>query len=279
MADRTLAPLDEIIAVMRHTHGLDVSIYKETFLTKSLEKRREAAGCGAATAYLERLTHDRAEAEALIQSLEIHHSELFRDPLAFALLEQRILPGLVQQKDASGRRELRVWSAGCAAGQEAYSVAILLHELSDGPERPVPFRIFATDNSETQLALARGGVYAEAAIRNVRLGHLERWFSRQGQAYVAARGLRERVDFSAYDLLDERSSCPPASIFGEFDLVLCCNVLFYYRPEGRKLILEKLRRCLAPGGYLVTGEAERELLQGAGFQAVALSAAVFQRGR
>ncbi|MBE3133830.1 MAG: hypothetical protein IMZ55_10165 [Acidobacteria bacterium] len=91
---------------------------------------------------------------------------------------------------------------------------------------------------------------------------------------------RERVGFSVCDLLDTRSTCPAASIFGEFDVVLCCNLLLYYRPDIRRFILGKVQGCLAPNSYLVTGEAERELVQGAsGLRAVAPPAAVFHRER
>lgn len=269
--------MDLLIEIMRRIHGLEVSRYDRSFLAKTVEKRRLAAVCATPADYMQRLSGDRAEAEALFGSLVIHYSELFRDPLTFAQLEQRILPELAAKKEVSDHTELRIWSAGCAAGQEAYSLAILLLELSEQRKRPVPFRIFATDNFEAQLALARDGVYPEAAMRNVRLGHLTRWFSRQGPAYLAAPALRERVDFSVHDLFSERGASPPESIFGEFDLVLCCNVLFYYRLAGRQLILDKLQRSLAPGGYLVTGEAERDIVAShGGLCAPAQSSLVFQ---
>jgi chemotaxis protein methyltransferase CheR len=276
----TTATLDSLISTIRLTHDRDLSRLDESFLARSLERRLEATATASPETYLARLAKDPPEADALLQSLDIHHSELFRDPLACALLEQRILPGLALQKEAQGGTEIRVWSAGCAAGQEAYTVAILLSELSDARELPVPFRIIATDGSEAQLDLAREAAYAGAAMRQVRLGHLERWFTRSGQTYTARPELRARVDFSAYDLLDGRSTSPPASIFGEFDLVLCCNLLYYYRPDARRLILDKLRGCLSPNGVLVTGETEREAVLGmGGFRAVAASAAVFQKGR
>jgi chemotaxis methyl-accepting protein methylase len=113
----------------------------------------------------------------------------------------------------------------------------------------------------------------------VQLRHLERWFSRREDTYVVVPELRELVDFSLHGLLDGHSVSPSASIFGGFDLVLCCNVLFYYRPECRMRILERLRRCLAPGGYLVTGEAERKIVQAAGFQPLILPAAIFQAAK
>ena len=274
---RQRAKLDAVVTVMDQSHGLDVSVYNEFFLAKSLEKRRQLTACDTTAAYLKRLAEDGTEAEAFHRSLRVVYSEFFRNPLAFALLEQLILPGLVEGKARSGG-EVRIWSAGCAAGQEAWSVAILLDELAAACARPVPFRIFATDLSEGDLVLARGGVYNATAVGNVRLRHLNGCFSRQGDAYAIAARLKDRVDFSVYDLLDGGTTCPPACIYGNFDLVLCSNVLLYYRPEALQLILNKLRRSLAPGGYLITGETERQIVASVdGFRAVAPPAAVFRR--
>lgn len=271
---------DEIAAMLLRAHGLDASCYDASFLARSAEKRRGAA-IGEPAAYLERLASDRAEAEALLRSLRVVYSEFFRSPLAFALLEQCVLPELLDARRRAGGGELRVWSAGCAAGQEAWSVAILLDELTWGrgpPRSPsVAYRIFATDLSESDLALAREAVYPAGALGNVRLRQLGRSFSRVGDAYAVGPRLRERVEFSAYDLLDPGTSCPPACIYGEFDLVVCANVLIYYRPPVQHRILAKLRRSLAPGGYLMTGETERQVAQGAGgFRAVAPPAPVYQ---
>lgn len=263
---------------MRQAQGRDLSLFDEAFLAKSFDRRLSVTSCNSAAAYLQRLREDRAEAEDFFRSLNISYSEFFRDPLAFALLEQVVLPGFVQEKEQAGRSELRVWSAGCAAGQEAWSIAILLEELNAGRERPVPFRIFATDGSDAPLALARTGVYDAAEVQKVRLKHLRKYFTVAGESYQIVPALTDRVDFSAYDLLAEGSSSPAAGIYGDFDLILCCNLLFYYRPEIRQRILDKLCRALCPGGHLVTGEAEREIVaQHEGLRAMAPPAAVFQK--
>ena len=270
--------MDEIIETLRRTRGLDVSCYDASFLEKVIEQRRKAAAEETRSAYLERLAEDGAEAAAFSRSLRVTYSEFFRNPLALALLEQLILPGLAEQKDSSGRGEIRVWSAGCAAGQEAWSVAILLEELTTARDQPRAYRIFATDLSEPDLASARSGVYTAAAVGNVRLRHLDGCFSRQGESFAIVPRIRARVDFSLYDLLDASTACPPVSIYGDFDLVLCSNVLLYYSPETQRRILDKVQRSLAPGGYLVTGETERQIVERAGgFRAVAPPATVFRR--
>ena len=276
-------PLGGAVGVLRERHGRDVSGYDEAFLAKAVEKRRRHGTYKTAGAYLERLADDAVEAEALCRSLRVVYSEFFRDPLAFALLEQIILPALVAAKKTSVQGEIRVWSAACAAGQEPWSVAILLDELlgAQPPDTLAPYRIFATDLSETDLAVARAGVYSATALGNVRRRHLDSLFSPQGGGLLAiVPRIRAQVEFSLYDLLDESTSSPSTSIYGDFDLVLCCNVLLYYRPEAQRFILDKLRRCLAPGGYLVTGESERQMVETAGgFRAVAPPASVFQMTR
>ena len=229
--------------------------------------------------YLQLVGRDEGEAKVFAQSLHVHHSEFFRDPLTFALLEHRLLPGLAKARASTDYPEIRVWSAGCAAGEEAYSIAILLSELCDGWDVPVRFRLFATDSSDEQLGLADLGSYPSSVMGNVQKRHMERWFSRQGDSYVIVPELRTQVAFSLHSLLGEHSVAPSTSIFGGFDVVLCRNVLFYYRPECQRRILDKLGRCLAQGGYLVTGEAEREVVEAAGFRVLALPAAIFQAVR
>lgn len=273
-------PASALVDILRRSHRLDISCYSDAFLSDSFGRRCRATAGMTPARYFEHLSRDGSEAETFVRFLRIHHSEFFRDPFAFTLLEQRLLPSLASAKAASDYPELRVWSAGCAAGEEAYSIAILLRELCDEHVPQVRFRIFATDSSEEQLAMACAGAYSPTALGNVNLRHLGRWFSRRDDdTYVVVPELRERVDFSIHDLCDERISSPSASIFGEFDLIFCCNILFYFRPECQARVLDRLRRCLVPGGFLVTGDAEREITQAAGFRSLNLPAAIFQGSR
>ena len=268
--------VNQIIEVMKQRHGLDISMYNVSFLAMSVEKRLAATFVGNQKAYFERLSEDRAEAETFFQSLSISFSEFFRNPLTFALLEQVILPSLVEEKVKSGEKEIRIWSAGCAAGQEAYSVAILLEELARVRAKVIPFRIFATDICERELVLARQGVYDVSSLQHVRLKHLRDFFTVQEGSHMVVPGLKERVDFSDYDLLDQEHTSPPACIFGDFDLIFCSNLLFYYRPDLQQMILKRMRQSLSSEGYLVTGEAERSIVKASGFYSVASPVAIFQ---
>ncbi|MCF8199246.1 MAG: protein-glutamate O-methyltransferase CheR [Sulfuritalea sp.] len=270
-------PLAQIIALMRESHARDLALSDEFSLAKSLQRRLDGGGLAGWPAYLDRLAQDSGEAKALLASLNIGYSEFFREPLAFAWLEQVILPGLMQQRGQAG---LRVWSAGCAAGQEAWSIAILLDEQNAERGQPVPIRIFATDRVETLLTEAREGVYDAASVQQLRLKHLRRYFTVTGDVYRISPALKSCVDFSVFDLLAEGTTSPVAAIYGDFDLVFCCNLLFYYRPEVRQRILDKIVRALRPGGYCVTGAAEREIVaRQTELYAVAPPAAVFQKRR
>lgn len=271
--------MSEMVETLRLKHGLDASAFNASFLAKSLDKRRDVEPGESRADFIARLSEDSAEAEVFYRSLFVTYSKFFRNPLAFALLEQVILPRLVDEQARNRRGELRIWSAGCAAGQEAWSVAILLDELITAQNALLSYRIFATDVSEPDLAQARVGIYSADAVENVRSRHLREYFTRHGESFSIIPRIRKRVDFSLYDLLDNSTTSPPCSIYGGFDVVLCNNVLVYYRLDAQRIILDKLRSCLAPGGYLITGETERQIVEKAGgFRAVVPPITIFQSG-
>jgi len=203
--------LSEIIRVMQQSHHRDISQFDEAFLLKTLTKR--LALCSLSTfAYVDHLAGSAEEADNFYNLLHIPYSEFFRNTLSFSLLEQWILPSLLADKQYSGQGELRVWSAGCAAGQEIYSLAILLDEMTESVENNVGTRLFATDYSSKELALAQQGVYDSAAVRNVRQRHIRKYFNADDKSFGIIDRIKDRVNFSIYDLLDERSSSPAASV-------------------------------------------------------------------
>lgn len=273
----TVPEMDEAVRFISHKLATDISVYDESFLKKMIEKRLERTSCSTFPAYLDYLSKNLDEPKVLLSSLNIRYSEFFRGPLTFAVLEQVILPGLISEK-RSGTSEIRIWSAGCAGGEEAYSLAMILNELTGERDYEIPFRIFATDISEQSLETARQGVYDHKSVQNVTLKYLCKYFNQHAELYVIKPELHERIDFSLHDLLDDTSCCPPASIFGDFDLVICSNVLFYYRPDIQNFILNKIGRSLAQSGYLMTNEVERGIVQQAqAFQAISVPATFFQR--
>ena len=136
-----------------------------------------------------------------------------------------------------------------------------MEDLKDIKVEGINYRIFATDQCEAQIEEARNGTYSVAALNNMNLKRVSQWFTKRGDTYSVKQELKKNIDFSVFDLFSEQFSSPPSSIFGDFDLVICANLLFYYRPEFQKVIVAKTGSSLANNGYLVVGETERDILQ------------------
>jgi len=256
---------------------VDISRFDNTFLLKSIQKRMDETRCDTMESYYALLDQYPPESDEFLQSLQINYSEFFRNPLTFSVLEKIVLPSLAQRKSRSKRKEIRIWSAACAGGQETYSLSMLLNEFNTGKVNKQDFRIFATDISENHVGVASKGQYPKSALNMITLKRLNEWFSKKGDVYSVKSQLKENIDFSVFDLLNPEFSSPPASIFGDFDIVFCANLLFYFKPEYRTLILDKLGRCLADGGVLITGETEREILMKNNYQEVYPQSAIFRK--
>jgi chemotaxis methyl-accepting protein methylase len=216
----------------------------------------ERTGAAGLAAYLRLLQEDPAELGALVEALTVKVSSFFRDPLAFEHLAELVLPELLARKAAARDPSLRLWSAGCATGEEPYSLAILVHEALRREPSPPAVTILATDLDERALARARAGRYPASALANVRHGLVAAAFEPDGDGFRVADHLARAVTFAVHDLLDPRAGAPAESVFGSFDLVLCRNVLIYFEPAWQEFACERLYRSLAPGGHLLLGRTE-----------------------
>lgn len=266
----------QITELLLKTHSVDISKFDETFLEKIIRKRITETLCNSEATYCTLLEQNEKEGKIFFDSLFINYSEFFRNSLTFSVLEKIILPTLISKKTKTKRKEIRIWSAACATGQETYSLAMLLKEYRNGDGEEIYFRIFATDYCETEINQAQKGVYSIEALNNLSLKRINQWFTKKGDSYSVKPELRENIDFSVFDLLSEEFSSPPTSIFGDFDLVVCANLFFYYKPSYRKKILEKTTQCLTKGGYLMTGETERSIVMQHNFEEVIPQSAIFR---
>lgn len=212
----------------------------------------------------------------MIDSLTISYSEFFRNTLTFAVLEKIVLPSIILKKKRANQKVIRIWSSACAAGQEPFSLAMILEELQIGSSEEITYRIFATDQCESLVNEARKGQFSADALNNLSFKRVKQWFTKNGNTYSIKPELKKNIEFSVYNLLDEQLRCPPASIFGDFDMVLCANLLFYYKKESIKIILEKVGSSLANGGYLITGQTERKNLVDYKYHEVFLQSAIFR---
>ncbi len=235
-------------------YGLDISQYDDSFLLQSAQKRFACTGTTTISEYVQFVAENPDEAVKLFRSLNITHTEFFRDPLSFAHLEKWILPSLLAGKPDTS--ELRIWSAGCSSGQEAYSLAMVLENIHMKRPNKLRYRIIATDISESALLLANKGEYSETDIQRIRVQDLREFFCKTGETYTVCDRIKANVSFATYDLLDSRTSFPTESVFGNFDLVICSNILFYYKEDHQHRIVEKLIRSMDEHGYLLTGETE-----------------------
>ena len=246
---------------MKLKYGQDISRYEQLFLKQIITGRLSALQLQTVEAYFIYLNQNSVEAIELIGALRNSHSEFFRNPLSYNILERYLIPALYLNSNKKGTQEIRCWSAGCAAGQEAYSMAIMLEEFKNLHNTEALFRIFATDNSPAQLEMARKGVYNFHTLQNINLRHLKAYFTEVGDSYHLCHQIKSQVDFSIYDLLEKDTNSPSASVYGGFDIILCCNVLIYYKPEIQEYIIEKFCKSLNPGGILITGEAESDIFK------------------
>ncbi|MFZ4401009.1 MAG: CheR family methyltransferase [Bacteroidales bacterium] len=259
--------------------GIDISKYDTTFLNNSIQKRISEKQCNTLDEYYTLIEQNNKEAKRFIDSLQISYSEFFRNSLTFSVLERIVLPSLFLSRKVDKKKEIRIWSAASASGQEAYSLAILIEEIKNANCSNCKFRIFATDQSEEQLLEAKKGNYKPSALNNMNIQRLKQWFTKQGKTYTIKSELKENIDFSVFDLLNEQYSSPPVSIFGDFGIVLCANLLFYYKPEFQKQIMKKITHSLADDGYLITGEAEREIVMNHNYHEIYPQSAIFQKNR
>ncbi|PCH54211.1 MAG: hypothetical protein COC22_00655 [Flavobacteriaceae bacterium] len=247
--------------VLKEIYNLDTSIYESSFLHKIVQDRLRVNHIISEKNYLNYLNENMDEIKALKKALNNNFSKFFRNKLTFSYLEQVILPELIQQKTKLKQKEIRIWSAACASGQEAYSLAILCNELSKSQQTNIRFNIFATDISEGEIKKAQKGIYAEQALNNITMKRIKENFELKNAVFSINKEIKEYVEFSTFNLLDVNNDSPPVSIFGSFDLIFCSNLLFYYNAKIQKQMLNKVDANLLPGGYLVIGEAEKNSIK------------------
>ncbi|MBI5648340.1 MAG: hypothetical protein HY962_15520 [Ignavibacteriae bacterium] len=204
------------------------------------------------------------------------YSAFFRNTFTFAVFEHTIVPRLTRISNETQHRELRVWSVGCAAGQESYSLAILLEEASAKEPRGLPYRMFATDLCKVQIAKAALGAYPEAALLTLTMERASEWFTVSNGMCVVNDVLKRNIEFSVFDVCNSKHAAPPGSIYGGFDVIMCSNLLMYYSSSKQDVIIDKLVAALNPGCYLIVGEAERSLLADRGYSEVVAYSAIFR---
>ena len=199
--------------------------------------------------YLKLVRQDPAERTRLVSHLTIHVSQFFRNPSTFQTIEDEVLPAIVARKQATGGRSLRLWSVGCACGEEAYTLAILLLEMGAAVVQRYSTTIYATDIDPISLRRAKEGHYSPTSLASVPARCRRRYFIQERDRFRIAPEARRLVFFKGHNIVDPLP-------FGRIDLMVCRNVLIYMTEALQQRVLQALAEALNPGGFLVLGKVE-----------------------
>ncbi len=246
-ADAADPELTAILRLVRTATGVDFTHYKHSTLQRRIKRRMGMRGFATLESYGRHLEESREEALALCADCLITVTAFFREPAVFMELKKRVLPALLENRGPDD--PIRIWVAGCATGEEAYSMAICLMEVLEDRKVSVPFEIFATDISEAAIEKARAGTYTSAALENVSPQRLARFFTTTERGYQIAKCIRDVCIFARHNVTED----PP---FSKLDLISCCNVLIYLGTMLQHKVLSILRYALKPSGFLVLGPSE-----------------------
>ena len=238
--------LARICAHLRRTTGHDFSQYKTATLARRIQRRMLVLHTSTVSAYIEGLRRESTETELLFRDLLIGVTHFFRDPEAFEVLAREVVPRLLEDV---ADRPIRVWVPGCATGEEAYSIAILIRDELRRRDLRVPVQVFAGDIDEDALEIARHARYPEGIAQHVPRRVLERYFVHQDHAFHLTREIRDMCIFSAHSLIKD----PP---FSRLDLIVCRNVLIYMETDLQRHVASLFHYALRRGGFLFLGPSE-----------------------
>ncbi len=269
MSDVADAPAFEaLLEFLKRTRGLDFTGYKRASLERRFRRRMDVVGCPSYGDYLDYLEVHPNEYEQLFEMLLINVTEFFRDPAAWNDLQEHVLPGLLERK--SDDDPIRVWSAGCASGQEAYTAAIVLAETVGAEALRERVKIYATDIDEDALSQARLAVYTAKEVESVPGPLRERYFERSDQRWAFRKDLRRAVIFGRNNLVQDA----PIS---RLDLLICRNTLMYLNAETQARILRHFHFALRADGVLMLGKSEMMVSHRDLFAAVDLNKRIFRK--
>lgn len=237
--------ITKLFRLLNERHGIDFAHYKTATVTRRLERRMTMKSFDSLAEYARRLESDPVEMDKLYRDLLVEVTHFFRDPESFERLEQEVLPQMVEAAEES----LRFWVPGCATGEEAYSLAILLDECLTAQQRKLDVKVFATDVHQTSLDKAAAGVYDESALAEVSDERRERYFIAKDGRFQILPKLRQMVVVAPQNLTKD----PP---FTKLDLVSCRNVLIYLVPEIQRKIVSLFHFSLKTKGVLCLGPSE-----------------------
>ncbi|THV16758.1 CheR family methyltransferase [Rhizobium rhizophilum] len=241
------ATVTTILDVLRARGGYDFRGYKHSTLGRRIHRRLGLRNIDTLDQYLEELKANPKEVSTLAGDLMISVTGFFRDPDAWRVLGESVIGPIIAEREVGS--SIRIWTAACATGEEAYSVAMLVTELAEACGKHFELKVFATDAQDENLRIAREGVYPSAALAAFPAKRINRFFEKQDSTFQVTKELRDMVVFASHNLLRD----PP---FSRLDLITCRNVLIYLNPDAQQRIISLCHFGLRPGGHLFLGNAE-----------------------
>ena len=229
--------------------GFNCEHYKEAHFRRRINVRVRATNSESYGAYLKLLKKDPQEYEFLVDTLTVNVSEFFRNPETFRIIEKEVVPSIVKYRSESLIQSIRIWSAGCAAGEEAYSLAILLHRVLKTDFNKYRIRIIGTDIDAQSLEKARKGIYSENSLKNLDAGNKGTIFLEAGRSYQVIDQLKNITHFKHHDLIS-------GPRIDHFDIIICRNVMIYFKKEIQEQLQLNFYQALEKGGFFVIGKSE-----------------------
>ena len=239
--------LVNVLEIVRAQLGLDFRGYKSAMLSRRISRRMNLTRMGAVSRFAELLKDSPEETRALAKDFLISVTEFFREPDSWGALARDVLPTLLQAKGMGG--SVRVWIPGCATGEEAYSMGMVLLESPEVQDQRLKVQIFATDIDDAALDLARKGFFSPAIEKTVAPGRLQKFFVKSPEGYQVRKELRDTVVFARQNVVDD----PP---FSRMDIVSCRNLLIYMGPELQAQLIQVFHFALEVNGVLALGKSE-----------------------
>jgi len=240
--------LSEIRGLIESRSGILFDNSRERFFSTRVREHVEARKLSHGTDLLRLIQNSNVEYDSLLQRLLTQETAFFRYPSVFDAFEKKVLPELQTRKFWENPRSLRIWSAGCASGEEAYSIAITIADALQFADA-WKVHLLATDISREALEHAESGVYDMRDMAPVSLQHREQYFSRSGNHFTVKPQIRNMITFAPMNLAQ-------AVYMGKFDCIFCMNVLIYFSEERQAQLVQRFFDYLEPGGYLFLGHAE-----------------------
>ncbi len=250
MSQGELAAFNRILMEIYRLRGLDFRQYRPKCLRRRIVTRLHAHSVKSFAKYIEILHNDPQELDRLLGVMTINVSEFFRNPETFEKVRLRILPEILEIKKRPSSHLIRIWSAGCATGEEPYSIASIFHTVLF---KGFKLRVLATDIDEDALAVARKGCYHRKELSGLNEKQQHRIFNKIEEDRLTVKPLfRDLVEFRRHNMISD-----PAPRL--MDLVFCRNVVIYFKKELQRKVYENIHRSLNPGGFLVAGKVEAML--------------------